>query len=134
MNMTTAASFLSETKISIFADHGLGIRERVLPLAVLRVPVEEFVENLDTLDLPDYRDPQMVNVVGVKVMADGIPPNRTSWMHEPFVQGWHRRDVASWLATVAEAGAVRDGGLEPVVGLSVLNDAEGAARLAPPSG
>jgi ubiquinone/menaquinone biosynthesis C-methylase UbiE len=21
-----------------------------------------------------------------------------NWMHEPFVQGWHRRDVASWLA------------------------------------
>jgi ubiquinone/menaquinone biosynthesis C-methylase UbiE len=22
-----------------------------------------------------------------------------NWMHEPFVQGWHRRDVASWLAS-----------------------------------
>jgi hypothetical protein len=32
----------AETKISIFADHGMGIRERVLPLAILRVPVEEF--------------------------------------------------------------------------------------------
>jgi hypothetical protein len=33
----------SVTKISIFADYGFGIRERLLPLARLSVPVDEFV-------------------------------------------------------------------------------------------
>ncbi len=70
------------------ADGQLDARITVLILAVkMSRSVEEFTENLGALSFPAYRDPRMVNVVGVKVMADGIPPNRTSWMHEPFVGG-----------------------------------------------
>jgi hypothetical protein len=32
----------TETTIAIFSDHGMGIRERLLPQAKLRVPVDEF--------------------------------------------------------------------------------------------
>lgn len=70
------------------ADGTLDARITVLILAVkMSRSIEEFRDNLRTLELPAYRDPRMVNVVGVKVMADGIPPNRTSWMHDPFVGG-----------------------------------------------
>ena len=66
----------------------LRARITVLILAVkMSRSYEEFEHNLTTLRLPDYRDPRLVNVVGVKIMADGIPPNRTSWMHEPFIGG-----------------------------------------------
>ncbi|NLU70485.1 amidohydrolase [Streptomyces sp. HNM0574] len=29
-------------------------------------------------------DPRLLNVLGVKLFADGIPPARTAWMHEPY--------------------------------------------------
>jgi len=66
----------------------LDARITVLILAVkMSRSFEEFAENLRDLELPTYRDARQVNIVGVKIMADGIPPNRTSWMHEPFVGG-----------------------------------------------
>ncbi|MCF2525828.1 amidohydrolase [Yinghuangia soli] len=34
-------------------------------------------------------DPRLLNVIGVKVFADGIPPSRTAWMHEEYIGGGH---------------------------------------------
>ncbi|MDX2296511.1 amidohydrolase [Streptomyces roseofulvus] len=51
---------------------------------------EEFARNLDALDASDPAggaDPRRLAVHGVKIFADGIVPNKTAWMHEPYVGG-----------------------------------------------
>ncbi|MEV6202698.1 amidohydrolase [Streptomyces sp. NPDC051771] len=51
---------------------------------------EEFARNLDALDASDPSggaDPRRLAIHGVKVFADGIVPNKTAWMHEPYVGG-----------------------------------------------
>ncbi|MFI8320047.1 amidohydrolase [Streptomyces sp. NPDC085529] len=50
----------------------------------------EFARNLDALDASDPAggaDPRRLAVHGVKIFADGIVPNKTAWMHEPYVGG-----------------------------------------------
>ncbi|MET9295321.1 amidohydrolase [Streptomyces sp. NPDC003077] len=53
----------------------------------------DFVRILDELtggDGPkatDSPDPRWLNVLGVKIFADGVPPNKSSWMYEPFIGG-----------------------------------------------
>ncbi|MFJ9690723.1 amidohydrolase [Kitasatospora sp. NPDC101183] len=34
-------------------------------------------------------DPRRLAVLGVKLFADGVPPNRTAWMHQPYPGGGH---------------------------------------------
>jgi predicted amidohydrolase YtcJ len=48
---------------------------------------EPFKMALDAIAAEPSADPRLLNVVGVKMLADGIPPNRTAWMHEPYVGG-----------------------------------------------
>ncbi|MGW3957730.1 amidohydrolase [Streptomyces sp. NPDC004752] len=48
---------------------------------------EDFSTELDAMTVPPIEDPKMVNVVGVKILADGIPPNKTAWMHDHYVGG-----------------------------------------------
>ncbi|MEV4442691.1 amidohydrolase [Streptomyces sp. NPDC049577] len=48
---------------------------------------EDFVQALAALDEPASADPRRLNVVGVKLFADGVPVNKTSWMHEPYTGG-----------------------------------------------
>src|SRR5437868_2575312 len=39
-------------------------------------------------ELPDV-DPRLLNVLGVKIFADGIPPAGTAWMHQEYPHGGH---------------------------------------------
>ncbi|MFB6833698.1 amidohydrolase [Streptomyces hydrogenans] len=48
---------------------------------------EEFARTLDDLDVAGEDDPRRLAIHGVKVFADGIVPNKTAWMHEPYVGG-----------------------------------------------
>ncbi|WFB06082.1 amidohydrolase [Streptomyces sp. LX-29] len=48
---------------------------------------EEFVKTLTALDEPASPDPRRLAILGVKLFADGIPVNRTAWMHEPYIGG-----------------------------------------------
>ncbi|OEJ97212.1 amidohydrolase [Streptomyces thermolilacinus] len=55
---------------------------------------EEFARAFDALDGPDRRcatgeaaDPRHLAIHGVKIFADGVVPNKTSWMHDPYVGG-----------------------------------------------
>ena len=36
---------------------------------------------------PDDIDPRILRVTGVKIFADGIPRQRTAWMHRPYLDG-----------------------------------------------
>ncbi|MEV5551327.1 amidohydrolase [Streptomyces sp. NPDC052309] len=44
---------------------------------------------LAELRRPESADPRRLNAVGVKIFADGVPPNRTAWMNEPYTDGGH---------------------------------------------
>lgn len=50
---------------------------------------ESFKRGLDAFEVPESPDPRLVNVIGVKLFADGIPPQKTAWMHEEYVGGGH---------------------------------------------
>lgn len=65
-------------------------------LGVLLLPTgmastaEEFARTLTALDASGESysaDPRRLAIHGVKVFADGIVPNKTAWMHEPYVGG-----------------------------------------------
>lgn len=47
----------------------------------------EFTSNLDTLGDVPTADPRKFAAVGVKIFADGIPPNKTAWMYDEYVGG-----------------------------------------------
>jgi predicted amidohydrolase YtcJ len=38
---------------------------------------------------PPTPDPARLRAVGVKIFADGVPPNRTAWMRDPYPDGGH---------------------------------------------
>ncbi|MDX3641704.1 amidohydrolase [Streptomyces sp. MB09-02B] len=46
-------------------------------------------KGLAELHRPESADPRLLNAIGVKIFADGVPPNRTAWMSEPYVDGGH---------------------------------------------
>ncbi|MGW8376238.1 amidohydrolase [Streptomyces sp. ODS28] len=67
------------------------LRARV---SVLLLPLEmggassELPARMEGLgDLCADADPRLLRVLGVKLFADGIPPSRTAWMHEPYEEG-----------------------------------------------
>lgn len=74
----------------LLANGELTTRVNVLFLATgLDTEAEQFKRALDGWEKPAAIDPRRLAMLGVKVFADGIPPNRTSWMHEPYVDGGH---------------------------------------------
>ncbi|MFI0509176.1 amidohydrolase [Streptomyces sp. WSLK1-5] len=50
---------------------------------------DDLREGLDELRRPTSADPRRLNAIGVKIFADGVPPNRTAWMNEPYPEGGH---------------------------------------------
>jgi predicted amidohydrolase YtcJ len=46
-------------------------------------------KGLAELRHPESPDPRRLRVIGVKIFADGVPPNRTAWMNEPYTGGGH---------------------------------------------
>ena len=69
--------------------------ELTLRVNVLRFPtgmspsLAEFRSGLEQLGAVDTPDPRRLDVVGVKIFADGIPPNKTAWMYDEYVSGGH---------------------------------------------
>ncbi|MEU9844901.1 amidohydrolase family protein [Actinomadura sp. NPDC048032] len=47
----------------------------------------EIAEGLTSARVPRDVDPRILRVLGVKVFADGTPPNRTAWMHQEYEGG-----------------------------------------------
>ncbi|GGQ19284.1 amidohydrolase [Streptomyces mutabilis] len=62
-------------------------------LGVLLLPggmastADEFARGLTALTDSGDADPRRLAIHGVKIFADGVVPNRTAWMHEPYVGG-----------------------------------------------
>ncbi|MET9773179.1 amidohydrolase [Streptomyces sp. NPDC006367] len=75
----------------LLADGELTARVGVLLLPTgMASTAEEFARTLDALDASRERggtDPRRLAIHGVKIFADGIVPNRTAWMHEPYLGG-----------------------------------------------
>ncbi|MFJ7290302.1 amidohydrolase [Streptomyces collinus] len=46
-------------------------------------------KGLAELRRPESADPRLLRAIGVKIFADGVPPNRTAWMNEPYSDGGH---------------------------------------------
>ncbi|MCX5229986.1 amidohydrolase [Streptomyces sp. NBC_00233] len=75
----------------LHADGELTARVGVLLLpSGMASSAEEFVRTLTTLadtGASGDADPRLLAVHGVKIFGDGIVPNKTAWMHEPYVGG-----------------------------------------------
>lgn len=72
----------------LLADGELTARVGVLLLPTgMAGTAEEFARTLGALDVAGEDDPRRLAIHGVKVFADGIVPNKTAWMHEPYVGG-----------------------------------------------
>ncbi|MER5221880.1 amidohydrolase [Streptomyces flaveus] len=46
-------------------------------------------KGLAELKRPQSADPRLLRAIGVKIFGDGVPPNRTAWMSEPYPDGGH---------------------------------------------
>lgn len=68
----------------------LASRVRVLLLpAPMGGSAADVTAGLEGLAVPDDVDARRLAVIGVKVFADGVPPNETAWMHDPYPGGGH---------------------------------------------
>ncbi|WP_432065586.1 amidohydrolase [Streptomyces sp. C10-9-1] len=68
----------------------LGCRVRVLLLpAPMGGSAADLTAGLEGLGVPGDVPARRLAVIGVKVFADGVPPNETAWMHEPYADGGH---------------------------------------------
>ncbi|TPQ17181.1 amidohydrolase [Streptomyces sporangiiformans] len=71
-------------------DGELGARVSVLLLpAPMGGSADDVRKGLAELRRPQSADPRLLRAIGVKIFADGVPPNRTAWMNEPYVDGGH---------------------------------------------
>ncbi|MEU5242069.1 amidohydrolase [Streptomyces lydicus] len=71
----------------LLADGELTARVGVLLLPTgMTSTAEEFARTIDALGRTTA-DPRRLAIHGVKIFADGIVPNKTAWMHEPYVGG-----------------------------------------------
>ncbi|WP_030415118.1 amidohydrolase [Streptomyces sp. NRRL S-1448] len=71
----------------LLADGELTARVGVLLLPTgMTSTAEEFARTLTALG-GTAADPRRLAIHGVKIFADGIVPNKTAWMHEPYVGG-----------------------------------------------
>ncbi|MGW3045351.1 amidohydrolase [Kitasatospora sp. NPDC001159] len=83
---------LSQETLDVYR-HLLADGELTARVSVLLLPTgmsstaADFARALDGIDVPESEDPRRLNVIGVKVFADGIPPNKTAWMHQAYLGG-----------------------------------------------
>ncbi|MDX3804098.1 amidohydrolase [Streptomyces sp. AK04-3B] len=67
-------------------------------------------KGLAELRRPESADPRLLNAIGVKIFADGVPPNRTAWMNEPYSGGGHGA-----LCVHGDTPALRSGELREMI-------------------
>ncbi|MEU5393629.1 amidohydrolase [Streptomyces tibetensis] len=85
---------LSTDNWNAYADLAAG-GELQARVSVLLLPApmggsaEDVRRGLAELRRPESADPRLLRAIGVKIFADGVPPNRTAWMSEPYPDGGH---------------------------------------------
>lgn len=71
-------------------DRALDARISVLLLpAPMGCSADDVRKGLAVLRRPESADERLLRAIGVKIFADGVPPNRTAWMSEPYPDGGH---------------------------------------------
>lgn len=98
---------------SLEAEAGLRARVSVLLLpAPTGGSAAELREGLDalraTLAAGGEPDPHRLRVIGVKIFGDGVPPNRTAWMSEPYSDGGHGALCVHGDTPERQAGELRE--------------------------
>ncbi|MGW0578198.1 amidohydrolase [Streptomyces sp. NPDC002920] len=74
----------------LVAEGALGVRVSVLLLpAAMGGSAADVRTGLEGLQVPQSADERLLRVIGVKIFGDGVPPNRTAWMSEPYPEGGH---------------------------------------------
>jgi predicted amidohydrolase YtcJ len=74
----------------LVAESALRARVSVLLLpAPMGGSAADLRDGLATLGAVTSPDPHRLRAIGVKIFADGVPPNRTAWMHQPYCDGGH---------------------------------------------
>jgi predicted amidohydrolase YtcJ len=72
------------------AEGALEARVSVLLLpAPMGGSADDVRKGLAELRRPESADPRRLRAIGVKIFGDGVPPNRTAWMSEPYPEGGH---------------------------------------------
>ncbi|QKG21440.1 amidohydrolase [Actinomadura verrucosospora] len=88
------AGAAGQLTLDVYADLAragdLGARVGVLLLLTgMGGSAADIAEGLASARVPKDVDPRILRVLGVKLFADGIPPNKTAWMSEEYTTGGH---------------------------------------------
>ncbi|TYK52302.1 amidohydrolase [Actinomadura decatromicini] len=86
------AGAADQLTLDVYADLAragdLGARVSVLLLLTgMGGSAAEIAAGLDSARIPADVDPRLLRVLGVKIFADGTPPNKTAWMHDEYEGG-----------------------------------------------
>ncbi|TYB41188.1 amidohydrolase [Actinomadura chibensis] len=86
------AGAADQLTLDVYADLAragdLGARVSVLLLLTgMGGSAAEIAAGLASARIPADVDPRLLRVLGVKIFADGTPPNKTAWMHDEYEGG-----------------------------------------------
>lgn len=79
-----------ETYVKLVETEAIAARVSVLWLPCdMSGSAAETARSLSAMVKPTGIDPRRLRVVGAKIFADGIPPNKTAWMKDEYLSGGH---------------------------------------------
>jgi hypothetical protein len=80
---------------------------------------------------PESADPRLLRAIGVKIFADGVPPNRTAWVNGPYADGGHGALCVHGATPALQVDALREIGRGRVPrGARLRPDGRGGGRRA----
>ncbi|MCX5366327.1 amidohydrolase [Streptomyces sp. NBC_00124] len=90
-------------------ENALDARISVLLLpAPMGGSADDVRKGLAELRRPASADERLLRAIGVKIFADGVPPNRTAWMTEPYADGGHGALCVHGDTPALQAGELRE--------------------------
>jgi predicted amidohydrolase YtcJ len=90
-------------------ENALDARISVLLLpAPMGGSADDVRKGLAELRRPASADERLLRAIGVKIFADGVPPNRTAWMNEPYADGGHGALCVHGDTPALQAGELRE--------------------------
>jgi predicted amidohydrolase YtcJ len=110
---------LAEQTLDVYADMARAGR-LAARLTVLALPTgmtgsaKDLAAGLETIRRPADVDPRRLNLTGIKIFADGIPPSETAWMYQPYRGG----DACGSLCVAGDSDAERVAQVREMIRLS----------------